>query len=100
MTLLGIYLELVMPKTYGGRRSPCFFITDCFEKREREKIDNTEVGEDADFETQFLNKNCYEAPSRAQVAKEETDGVLRITELFKTYDNGFKAVSGINLKMF
>jgi ABC-type multidrug transport system ATPase subunit len=40
-------------------------------------------------------------PVQAEIARQELDGkYLRIENLQKTYDNGFQAVKGINLKIY
>lgn len=35
MYLIGIYLEYVLPKTYGKRRHPCFFLMCCCKKKDK-----------------------------------------------------------------
>ena len=53
--------------------------------------------EDEDFETEFLVKENYE-PTADEVARLNT--FLKIKGLVKEYDNGFKAVNGVNLKLY
>ena len=53
-----------------------------------------------DFETQYINPLYYEPVSSDLKALEEKDKYLRIEGLKKEYSNGFKAVSGINVKMY
>ena len=47
-----------------------------------------------------MNPECYERVQAQDMAKEQINEVLIIENLQKTYDNGVKAVKGINLKMF
>jgi ATP-binding cassette subfamily A (ABC1) protein 3 len=52
------------------------------------------------FEAKNLKKEYYE-PVAADVAKLELeDKFLQISNLQKTYDNGFQAVKGVNVKMY
>jgi ABC-type multidrug transport system ATPase subunit len=47
-----------------------------------------------------LRPENYE-PVQAEIARQELDGkYLRIENLQKTYENGFQAVRGINLKIY
>lgn len=56
--------------------------------------------ETAIFETQYLNRECYE-PVPSEVGQKEFEGnCLKISGLGKTYENGFKAVNGVNLMMY
>jgi hypothetical protein len=53
-----------------------------------------------DLEVRNLQPCNYEAVS-AEIARQEIDDrYLRIENLQKTYDNGFYAVKGLNLKMY
>ena len=52
------------------------------------------------FETAFLNPHCYEKLSPDIDVKEIGKQLLKISNLHKEYDNGFKAVNGINVKMY
>lgn len=52
------------------------------------------------FEAKNLKKEYYE-PVAADIARLELeDKFLKIANLKKTYDNGFEAVKGINMKMY
>lgn len=53
-----------------------------------------------EFETEYLKKDFYEAPASDMKQKEESEQFLMLGNLFKIYDNGFKAVNGLNLKMY
>lgn len=115
-TLLGFYFEAVLPKEYGSKRHPCFMffpstykgccggkvdddMTD--EERERRSTLLQKDSEDKDgMEVRNLKKENYE-PVAAEVARSALDGqYLRIENLEKTYDNGFQAVNGINVKIY
>ena len=52
------------------------------------------------FETAYMNPDCYEKLNPENELIEIKGDVLKITNLKKTYDNGFKAVNGVNVKMF
>ena len=53
-----------------------------------------------EFETKYLNPECFEpAPFEIQ-SKENTNEILQVSDLKKVYDNGFKAVNGMNLKIY
>ena len=47
-----------------------------------------------------MAEECYERVQAQDAAKEEFNELLTIEGLKKTYDNGFEAVKGINLKMY
>jgi hypothetical protein len=56
--------------------------------------------DEANHETKYLDKESYEAVPR-EVAQKEAEGrFLKISDLEKVYDNGFKAVNGVNLKFY
>jgi len=69
MFLLGIYLEQVMPKTYGQRKRLCFCF-ECKATKKSNKVDKSLNEEDPDFETKYLDKNCYEPITREQFEKQ------------------------------
>ena len=52
------------------------------------------------FETAFLNPLCYEKLDPEIDAKEQAKHFLKIDNLQKEYENGFKAVNGLNVKMY
>jgi ATP-binding cassette subfamily A (ABC1) protein 3 len=52
------------------------------------------------FETKYMDKSRYEGVPRV-IAQRELEGkILKISDLKKTFDNGLKAVQGVNLKMY
>lgn len=71
--VLGIYLEMTIPKTYGSKRGYCFCITQCFYccSRKQTIASAEKYFEDPDFETKYLNKNCFEPVSKLVAMKEQ-----------------------------
>ena len=47
-----------------------------------------------------MNKANFEPVSRDLLKQEQDNKILKIKDLQKTFDNGFKAVNGINVKMY
>lgn len=60
----------------------------------------TDQTQDMEHETKYLNSDCFEPVDHETAAKEEQNKIIKISDLFKVYDNGFKAVNGLNLKMY
>ena len=110
-----------MPKTFGRRRHPCFCFSGsfwgCKPRRSRVQIgqvsdnDRTHVVGDQSvkhdtvdqtfaFETKYMNPECCEKLSPDIDQKELENQFLRVTNLHKEYENGFKAVNGLNVKMY
>ena len=89
--MIGFYLEYVMPKTYGQRRHPCFFLICCSRKNEKttKKEQAQDNKSDRNFETKYLSKDSYEDVPRETAIKEEEGKILKISDLKKTYENGF-----------
>lgn len=52
------------------------------------------------FETIGMNPLCYEKLTPELEVKESLRHLLKISGLHKEYENGFKAVNGINLKLY
>ena len=124
--LFGYYLEQVMPKTFGVRKNPCFCLLpstfksccSCKNKKPKKRTRfttptnailpdeeddyyvNNFIEETMKFETQNMNPSCYERIQGGVYNQELEDKAIKISNLKKTYDNGFKAVNGINLKLF
>ena len=52
------------------------------------------------MESQNIPSENYE-PVAAEIARQELEGsYMRIQDLEKTYENGFHAVKGLNIKMY
>jgi hypothetical protein len=47
-----------------------------------------------------LNKTCFEPVSKLVAMKEMERQILKVSDLEKSYDNGTKAVNGVNLKLY
>lgn len=101
-----------MPKTYGNRKHPLFFlgIKSCSCKRKgvrtvEQRPSNVSLKEEEAaspfaFETKYLKPECFEPADFEIRNKEMTSQILKVADLKKEYENGFKAVNGINLKMY
>ena len=114
-TLLGCYLDRILPRTYGERLGCCFCFTMCCKRRveQEDEFSEQEVQRRSTlskkgasdqvndpFELKYLDKENYE-PVPPEVARLELDNqFLKIQDLTKVYPNGFQAVNGINLKMY
>ena len=47
-----------------------------------------------------MNPDCYEKLSSNMDQKEIEMQLLKISDLHKEYENGFKAVNGLNVKLY
>lgn len=97
--IFGLYLEYALPKEFGRRRHPLFFLTCLCEKRNREVTAESRADAEVN-ELANLDPKCYEQVPFEIQQKEKQNKVLKIGELEKVFDNGFKAVNGVNLKMY
>ena len=52
------------------------------------------------FEMKYLKRENYEGVAPEVAEMELQDEFLKVQDLFKVYPNGFKAVNGINVKMY
>lgn len=114
LTIFGLYLEQVMPKTFGRRRPICFFLYPsfwgCCTKDNKARIGVATGHENQRFETvdqtmkfetaNGMNAECYEKLTPEMEEKEMKKSLLRVNNLHKQYENDFKAVNGINVKMY
>ena len=106
MNILGIYLDNVVPRKYGKNYPMCY----CCKKSRRAKklhakvnnMDDTTdyVSMSRKFETRNTNPENYEGVPHNIAQMEEFKAILKISDMWKQYDNGMKAVNGINLKMY
>lgn len=101
MILLGLYLENVLPKTYGARKHPLFCLK-CKSCKKSQKTFNNRPAPDNDieFETRYLKPECFEPAPHEIRSKEMSNEILKVANLKKQYENGFKAVNGMNIKMY
>mmetsp|Transcript_12836 Transcript_12836/g.16455 ORF Transcript_12836/g.16455 Transcript_12836/m.16455 type:complete len:510 (+) Transcript_12836:1052-2581(+) len=110
-TLLGLYLDKVIPSDFGQRLSPCFLCTPSYYKccrterhRQRAVDGDQEALIDAEYDdaferNQMPNEN-YEAPAAMCKRLETTGDYLKVDNLQKTFSGGFRAVRGVSVKMF
>ena len=72
MFLIGVYLEFVLPKTYGKRLHPLFFIFCCCKSKFTPKVKNSDGSKDRELshETKNLNPEYYEGVPREVAIKE------------------------------
>ncbi len=114
-----------MPKTYGVRRHPLFFLSPTFWGCRKGSKDSqvkhvptparqtlgrnspTKTDDGAEiinevykFETALINSACYERLGPEYEEKEISQEILKVDGLKKEYENGFKAVNGLNVKMY
>jgi ATP-binding cassette subfamily A (ABC1) protein 3 len=115
--LIGFYFDAVLPKQYGQKSHPCF----CFmpasyrgccgssgdrevdedERERRSTLLKKDHDQSQDMECKGLDDVKNYEPVATEVARQGMDGsYLRIEDLKKTYDNGFQAVKGLNLKIY
>ena len=47
-----------------------------------------------------MSEDCFEPVTQETAIKESQSLILKIADLFKVYGDGFKAVNGINLKLY
>ena len=106
---LGLYLDNVLPVKFGSRKSPIFCCLPssykcCREERQRRVQTGEEamdaVEDDDEFESMNVGENNYEPPTLVSKRQEQFGDYLRIENLKKTYDGGFQAVKGLNVKMY
>lgn len=112
---LGLYLDSVLPSAFGLRKPWNYFILPsywCQTKNSNLKLGTSISKSDEehgvldsifnydDFETKHIKKENYESPSSEMMRQEKMGKFLKIHELKKTFQNGFCAVKGLNLKMY
>jgi ATP-binding cassette subfamily A (ABC1) protein 3 len=76
-----------------------FFLTCLCEKKRSEVTEESRVDAEVN-ELANLDAKCYEQVPFEIQQKEKQNRILKIGELEKVFDNGFKAVNGVNLKMY
>ncbi|CDW85159.1 abc transporter family protein [Stylonychia lemnae] len=106
---IGLYLDNVLPSAFGLRKPWYYFVTRgywCRLKRNG-KVQNSKLSSLQDdsenqslFEAKFMKRENVEPVSRDLQAQENEDKILKISELKKTFTNGFQAVKGLNIKMY
>lgn len=108
--LLGLYLDNTLPHAYGLRKHWCFCLSPSFwcgkgkrssqKKSPRINADGHDEELDAFFEAKYMKRENFEPVSRELQKLEGDNKILKITDLKKTFDNGFQAVRGLNIKMY
>ena len=112
--ILGLYLDKVIPSTFGQSLKPWFccspsYYKCCKQQRRRSPLNELEDGNDADeelldddnaFEEDQMPPENYEAPPVICKRLETTGDYLRIENMQKTFSGGFRAVKGVNVKMY
>jgi ATP-binding cassette, subfamily A (ABC1), member 3 len=107
---IGIWLDNVLPSAYGLRKGWCFCLTPSFWCRARRnagpgrkspRVDNSADPEkEAKFDTAYMADPTNFEPPPKEFNEKFGQNILKITDLKKTFENGFKAVQGINVKMY
>ena len=55
---------------------------------------------ETDFETKYIKPLNFEPPDVSLTEQEKTTKYLRVQDLVKVFQNGFKAVDGVNVRMY
>ena len=55
---------------------------------------------ETDFETKYIKPLNFEPPDVSLTEQEKTRKYLRVQDLVKVFQNGFKAVDGVNVRMY
>ena len=109
-TILGLYLDKVIPSTYGKNRHPCFCFSPqfygCCRRQRADRIRGEaaeelmrSAGDDENFESQFIPANNYEAPPVIARRLEANGDFMKIEGLRKEFGE-FIAVNSLNVKMY
>jgi ATP-binding cassette subfamily A (ABC1) protein 3 len=94
LLIIGMYLEFALPKEYGKRRHPCFFLMCCCNGSKKKTMSEAlDQSHDENHEIKYLNPDNYEGVAPEIKQKEYEDRILKISDLEKVYSNGFKAVN-------
>jgi ATP-binding cassette subfamily A (ABC1) protein 3 len=78
--IFGLYLEYALPKEFGRRRHPLFFLTCLCEKKNREVTAESRADAEVN-ELANLDPKCYEQVPFEIQQKEKQNKVLKIGEL-------------------
>lgn len=55
---------------------------------------------ETDFETKYIKPLNFEQPDVSLIEQEKTRKYLRVQDLVKVFQNGFRAVDGVNVRMY
>ena len=106
---LGLYLDKIVPSDFGQRLNPCFCFMPSFWCRRTNRNPNVEDEnnealvenrDDDAFEMAQMPAENYEGPPVICKRLEASGDYLKITDLQKTFSGGFRAVAGVNVKMY
>jgi hypothetical protein len=105
---VGIYLDNTLPSAYGLRKGWCFCLTPSFwcsrrgdaSRTRKMQVKDKDDENEANFETKYMDPTKFEPASRELAKQEQENKILKVSDLMKTFENGFKAVRGINVKMY
>jgi len=94
--IIGLYLDKVLPSQYGVRQPPYFFLLPSFwlSTKKRDTAKCPEFTED-----ELMKKENYEDVSDEIKKLEKENKLLKIYGLERHFGD-FKAVNGVNLKMY
>jgi len=107
MTIIGIYLENVIQQQFGTAKNPVYFLFPSYwgcnclsRKKVRSEIGEGTEGPEAEAEDYYMDSQFYEPVTNPELIAQEGDmNILKIMGLKRTFGD-FKAVDGINLKMY
>jgi len=98
--LLGLYLEKVLPSSYGTPLPWNFiFKPSYWRKRPHLNSSNVQPEQESRSESEYLNPKNYERPDRDVLQLEQEGKALQVEQLTKDFDNGFRAVDQVSLNM-
>jgi ATP-binding cassette subfamily A (ABC1) protein 3 len=110
-TLLGLYLDKVIPSKYGSSRGVCFCISPkfygCNRNQRRQRVNSEEAEQlltasqiaEENFELHGIKPENYEAPPMVSQRLEASGDYLYIKGLRKEFGD-FVAVQNLNVKMY
>ena len=110
---IGLWFDNILPSAYGLRKSCCFCCLPSYwcgrgrrseraaKKGSRNAIDAENPDDDETFfEAKYMDRRNYEPVPKDLLKLEAENKVLKVQDLRKTFENGFKAVNGLNVKMY
>ncbi|KAL4492594.1 hypothetical protein ABPG72_007707 [Tetrahymena utriculariae] len=92
--LLALYFDQVIPNDFGKKRHPLFFITWMCKKRKQQT--NFDLEENANLN---IKENIEDVPVSLK-QQENQQEVLKMSDVYRIYPNGKKAVSNLSLTMY
>jgi hypothetical protein len=91
---LGIWLDNVLPSPYGLRKGWCFCLSPRYwcggtRRTRKNSVDAESAEDEMYFEAKYMKKENFEPASRDMVKQEAEKKILRVSDLKKTFENGF-----------